>query len=112
VWPKPGKESLVNVDRAVLVAIYHQAAVLILTAIRPLPQWHALLALTHVARLGGIALIDYRTFFPKTQTLVEGNLSPSRSEAKPFQAGQTCTVWSEEAEAMKTPVGDQATALI
>src|SRR5260370_23600454 len=72
VWPRPGKEPLVDVDRAVLVAVHHQAAVL--TAIRPYPERHVLLALTHMAHPGGIALIFYEEFFPKAQTLVDKHL--------------------------------------
>src|SRR5260221_11854157 len=70
VWRRPRNEPLVDVDRAILVAIHHQAAVLILTAIRPLPQWHVLLVLTGMAHPGCIAFTDYRECFPKAQTLV------------------------------------------
>ena len=72
VWPRPGKEPLVDVDRAILVAIHHQAAVR--TAIRAYPEWHALLALADMAHPGRIALIDDREFFPKAQTLVGEHL--------------------------------------
>src|SRR5439155_4297291 len=68
VWPRPGKEPLVDVDRAVLIAIHHQAAVL--TAIRPLPQRHVPLALAHMAHPGRIAFVSDMQFFPKAQTLV------------------------------------------
>src|SRR5260370_32245378 len=74
VWPRPGKEPLVDGDRAVLVAVHHQTTVLILAAIRALPQWHILLMLALVAHLGRIALIYYRECFPKTQTLVRKHL--------------------------------------
>jgi hypothetical protein len=74
VWPKPGKEPLVDVDRAVLVAVHHQAAVLILAAIHPFPQGHVLLALADVTCLRRIVLIYYREFFPKAQTLVGQHL--------------------------------------
>src|SRR5438874_10664 len=70
VWRKPRNEPLVDVERAVLVAIHHQATVLILAAIRSFPQRHVLLLFAGVTRPGGIALINYREFFPKTQTLV------------------------------------------
>ncbi len=70
VWRKPRNEPLVDVERAVLVAIHHQAAVPVLAAIRPLPQWHVLLVFAGMTHPGGIALINYREFFPKTQTLV------------------------------------------
>ncbi len=70
VWRRPRNEPLVDVDRAVLVAIHHQAAVLILTAIRPLPQWHVLLVLTGMAHPGCIAFAYYIEFFPVMQTLV------------------------------------------
>src|SRR6266851_3378167 len=72
VWPRPGKEPLVDVDRAVLITVHHQAAVL--TAIRSLPQRHVLLVLTDMARLGRIALINDREFFPVMQTLVGKHL--------------------------------------
>jgi len=72
VWPQPGKEPLVDVDRAVLIAIHHQAAVR--TAIRAHPQRHVLLTFADMARSGRIALTDYRTFFPKAQTLVNKHL--------------------------------------
>jgi hypothetical protein len=70
VWRKPRNEPLVDVERAVLVAIHHQAAVLVLAAIRPLPQRHVLLVFAGMTHPGSIALINYREFFPKTQTLV------------------------------------------
>jgi hypothetical protein len=70
VWPKPGNEPLVDVDRTVLVTVHHHAAVLVLTAIRPFPQRHVLHVLAGMTHPGGIALINYREFFPKTQTLV------------------------------------------
>src|SRR5215469_10201716 len=76
VWPKPGNEPLVEVDRAVVVTVHHQAAVL--TAIRPFPQWHVLLLLTDMARLGGIAFIYAMQRFPKTQTLVLKHLHKAR----------------------------------
>src|SRR6266700_828627 len=72
VWPQPGKEPLGDVDRAVLIAIHHQAAVL--TAIRPYPQRHVFLALADMARPGGIAFINDMEFFPKAQTLVDKHL--------------------------------------
>jgi hypothetical protein len=56
VWPRPGKEPLVDVDRAILIAIHHQAAVL--TAICAYPEWHVLLALADMAHPGRIAFID------------------------------------------------------
>jgi hypothetical protein len=70
VWPRPGKEPLVDVDRAVFVAIHHQAAVLILTAIGSLPQWHHLLVFAQMTHPGRIAFVYYIEFFPKAQTLV------------------------------------------
>jgi hypothetical protein len=70
VRPKPGKEPLEDVDRTVLVTVHHHAAVLVLTAIRPFPQRHVLHVLAGMTHPGGIALINYREFFPKTQTLV------------------------------------------
>src|SRR5436190_1041041 len=63
VWPKPGNEPLEDVDRAVLVAVHHQAAVLVLAAIRPFPQRHVLLVFARMTHPGGIALINYREFF-------------------------------------------------
>src|SRR6266567_7274476 len=72
VWPRPGKEPLVNVDRAVLITVHYQTTVL--TAIRPLPQGHVLLLLTRMTRLGRIAFIDDREFFPVQQTLVGKHL--------------------------------------
>src|SRR5437773_12477294 len=74
VWPKPGNEPLVDVERAVLVAVHHQAAVLILAAICPFPQRHVLLVFARMTRPGGIVLINYREFFPKAQTLVGEHL--------------------------------------
>ena len=72
MWPRPGKEPLVDVDRAILIAVDHQATVL--TAIRADPQGHVLLVFTDMAHLGGIALIYYNEFFPKAQTLVGKHL--------------------------------------
>src|SRR5690242_20345145 len=66
--PQPGKEPLVDVDRAVVVAIHHQATVL--TAIRALPQRHVLLVLADMARFGGMAFADDKEFFPNMQTLI------------------------------------------
>jgi hypothetical protein len=74
VWPKPGNEPLVDVDRAILVTVHHQAAVLVLAAIRPFPQRHVLLVLARMTHPGGIALINYREFFPRAQTLVGEHL--------------------------------------
>jgi hypothetical protein len=76
VWPRPGKEPLVDVDRAVFVAIHYQAAVR--TAIRAYPKWHALLVLADMAHPGRIALIYDKEFFPKTQTLVGEHLHKAR----------------------------------
>jgi hypothetical protein len=70
VWPRSGKEPLVDVDRAVLITVHHQATVLVGTAIRPLPQRHVPLVLAHMTHLGGIALTYYMQFFPKAHTLV------------------------------------------
>src|SRR6266851_5182962 len=74
VWPKPGNEPLVDIERAVFVTVHHQAAVLVLTAIRPFPQWHILLVLTCMAHFGRIAFIDDRKCFPKAQTLIGKHL--------------------------------------
>src|SRR6266702_848803 len=74
VWPRPGKEPPVDVDRAVLVAIHHQAAVLILTAIRPFPQGHVVHMLTPVAGLGRIVFINDIQFFPNMQALIHKHL--------------------------------------
>jgi hypothetical protein len=67
VWPRPGKESLVDVDRAVVVTVHHYAAVP--TAIRSLPQGHVFFVPADMAGPGRIALVDDMEFFPKTQTL-------------------------------------------
>ena len=77
VWPKPGKEPLVDVDRAILVAIHLQAAVR--AAIRAYPERHGFFVLTDMTHLGRIALIFYEEFFPKAHTLLwsaERLLSP------------------------------------
>ena len=68
VWRKPRNEPLVDVDGAIFIAIHHQATVL--TAIRPLPKRHVLLALTGMAHLGGIAFIDHVQVFPKAHTFI------------------------------------------
>src|SRR6516225_1274080 len=68
VWRRPRKEPLVDVDRAILVTVHHQAAVL--TAIRPLPQRHVLLVLADMTRPGRIAFINTMEFFPKAQALI------------------------------------------
>jgi hypothetical protein len=68
VWPKPGKEPLIDVDRAIFITIHHQAAVL--TAIRSFPQRHGLLVLTAMTHLGGTAFINDMQFFPVQQTLI------------------------------------------
>ena len=70
VWRRPRNEPLVEVDRAVLVAVHRQAAVLIFATIRSLPQWHVLLMLAGMTHPGRIALVYYRECFPKAQTLV------------------------------------------
>ena len=74
MWPRPGNEPLVDVDRAVLITVHHQATVLILAPIRPFPQGHILLVFARMTHLRRIALIYYREFFPKTQTLVGKHL--------------------------------------
>ena len=70
MWRGPRNEPLEDVDRAVLVAVHHQTTVLMLAAIRPLPERHVLLVLADMTHLGRITLINYRGVFPKTQTLV------------------------------------------
>ena len=70
VWPQPGKEPLGDVDRAILITIHHQAAVLIGTAIRPHPQRHVLFVLADMTHLRRIAFINHRQFFPVEQTLI------------------------------------------
>jgi hypothetical protein len=70
VWPKPGNEPLVVVDRAILVTVHHQATVLVRTAIRSLLQGHVLFVFTCNAHPGRIAFAYYIQFFPKAQTLV------------------------------------------
>ncbi len=72
VWPQPGNEPLIDVDRAVLVAVYHQATVR--TAIHPFPEGHVLLPLASTTHPGRITLIYDREFFPKAQTLVDKHL--------------------------------------
>jgi hypothetical protein len=72
VWPRPGKEPLLDVDRAALVAIHHQAAVR--TAIHAYPKWHALLTLADMPHPGRIAFVLKIEFFPKAQTLVDQHL--------------------------------------
>ncbi len=74
VWRRPRKEPLVDVDRAIFVAIHHQAAVLVLTAIHPLPQGHVLLTLADMTHPGRIAFIDHEQVFPEAQTLVRKHL--------------------------------------
>jgi hypothetical protein len=74
VWRKPRNEPLVHVDRAVLVTVHHQAAVLVLAAIRPLPQRHVLLMLAGMTYFRCIAFAYDREFFPKAQTLVSKHL--------------------------------------
>jgi hypothetical protein len=56
VWPSPGKELLVDVERAVLLAIHHKAAVL--TAILVYTKRHVMLALAGISYPGRIAFID------------------------------------------------------
>src|SRR5579859_2501266 len=68
VWPRPGEEPLGDVDRAVLVRVHHQAAVL--TAIRAYPERHVFFVLTDMTCFGGSAFADNIQFFPKAQTLV------------------------------------------
>jgi hypothetical protein len=74
VWRKPRNEPLVEVDRAVLVAVHHQTTVLMLAAIRSFPQWHILLMLAGMTHPGCIALIYDIQCFPKAQTLVREHL--------------------------------------
>src|ERR1051326_5124714 len=52
---QPGKEPLAYVDRAVLIAVQHEAAVP--TAIRALPERHGLLVPTAAAGLARLAFI-------------------------------------------------------
>ena len=68
MWPRPGKEPLVDVDRAIVVTVHHQAAVL--TAIRPLPERHVSLAFADMTHSGRITFAYYKEFFPKAQTLI------------------------------------------
>jgi len=89
VWPKPGNEPPIDVDRAVFVAIHHQVAVLVFAAIRPLPERHVLQAFADMTHPGGIALINYIQFFPKAQTLVlehlhEANAFIRTAQEKPL----------------------------
>ncbi len=72
VWRKPRNEPLVDVDRAVLVTVHHQAAVR--TAIRSHPERHVLLVFADMAHPGRIAFVYNVQFFPKTQTLVGKHL--------------------------------------
>ena len=55
VWPRPGKEPLVNIDRAVFIAVHDEST--ILTTIRPFPEWHELHAPTPATGLGRVVLI-------------------------------------------------------
>ena len=55
MWPQPGKEPLSDVDRAVLIAIHHEAT--IPTAIRALPQRHGLRVPTAATGLARMAFI-------------------------------------------------------
>ena len=68
MWPWPGKEPLIDVNRAIFITIHHEATVL--AAIHPLPQRHVLLAMTDMTSFGGIAFAYDMEFFPKTQALV------------------------------------------
>ena len=72
VWPRPGKEPLVDVERTVLVAVHHQVTVL--AAICPFPKRHCLHMFAGVARFGRIAFTNNIQFFPKAQTLVGKHL--------------------------------------
>jgi len=74
VWRRPRNEPLVEVDRAVLVAVHHQATVLMLAAIRPFPQWHVLFVLAGMTHLRRIVFVDDMQLFPKAQTLVREHL--------------------------------------
>jgi hypothetical protein len=68
VWPKPGKEPLSDVDRAVLIAVHHQPTVP--TTIRALVKWHVLLLPTVAAGLARIAFIKEFQHFPSEVTFV------------------------------------------
>lgn len=72
MWPKPGNEPLVDVDRAVLIAVHHQTTVR--TSIRSFPERHVLLVLTDMTSLGRITFTYYSEFFPVMQTLVSKHL--------------------------------------
>ncbi len=72
MWPKPGNEPPVDVDRAILIAVHHQTTVR--TAIRSFPEWHILLVLTDMTLLGRITFAYYREFFPVMQALVSKHL--------------------------------------
>ena len=72
MWPQPGKEPPQLIDRTVLIAIHHQAAVP--TAIRALPQRHGPDVPTAAAGLARIALIDDFQHFPSQETLVGEHL--------------------------------------
>ncbi len=61
VWRKPRNEPLVDVERAVLVAVHHQTAVLILAAIHPFPQRHVLHVLARMTRPGRAGHDRYRS---------------------------------------------------
>jgi hypothetical protein len=69
MWRGSRHEPLVDVDRAVLVTVHHQTAVLILAAMRPLLQGHVLLVLTGMTHPGRIAFVDDIEFFPKCRHL-------------------------------------------
>ncbi len=72
VWPKPGNEPLVDVNRAILVAVHYQAAVL--TTIRPRPKRHVLLVFTDVTCPGCITFVNDKELFPKAQAPVRKHL--------------------------------------
>jgi hypothetical protein len=72
VWPEPGKKPSQNVDRAVFVAVDHQATGF--TAIRSLVEWHGLLLPTATTGLTRIAFIYPDQIFPSQRTLVGEHL--------------------------------------
>ena len=69
MWRRPRKEPLVDVERAVLIAVHLQAAVR--TAIRALLERHVADAFADMPRPGGITFAgDKKVFFQNADTLM------------------------------------------
>src|SRR5579884_3618362 len=72
VWRRPRNEPLEDIDRTILIAIFHQSTVR--AAIRAFPQRHGLFPSTPATGLAGLTFADSMQCFPSAQTLIDEHL--------------------------------------